>query len=356
MIALGGGSPAELVDEIKVLTFKAMDLLAEERKVCSEIKAAGFFDSKYAYPQIEVSQDRPFRDYLAAWRSGLETRKPALGFHPGVYRDHHPELTIDPTIDFIRQGKPKGPWLTEVLRGEELKVESGKVGKKNSGIRAALHLHLHYTEGVEGIFQKINASASRPDLFISSGSVSNSVAAARTALDSPVVLPTNQVVTFAVTVTMSNPATGPSGTSIRYTTNNTQPSLANGFTYSSPFSLSSFAVNENKTLRATRTVSGSLTNWFDQSPDVVRVYTGPAFAGSGIPSGALVGSATLNSTFNGSVTIAYPTNGVVPSITYNANAVINGSLYVPGTPRVAQNSPFIPQWTPTNDLQFSNRI
>jgi hypothetical protein len=29
---------------------------------------------------------------------------------------------------------------------------------------------------------------------------------------------------------------------------------------------------------------------------------------------------------------------------------------VPGTPRVAQNSPFIPQWTPANDLQFSNRI
>jgi prepilin-type N-terminal cleavage/methylation domain-containing protein len=200
------------------------------------------------------------------------------------------------------------------------------------------------------------AISARPDLFISSGSVSNSVAAARTALDPPVVLPTNQVVTFAVTVTMSNPATGPTGSSIRYTTNNTQPNLTNGATYSSPFSLSSFGVNENKTLRATRTMSGNLTNWFDQSPDAVRVYTGPAFAGSGIPSGALVGSATLNSTFNGSVTIAYPTNGAVPNITYNQNAVINGSLYVPGTPRVAQNSPFIPQWTPANDLQFSNRI
>jgi type II secretory pathway pseudopilin PulG len=200
------------------------------------------------------------------------------------------------------------------------------------------------------------AVSARPDLFTSSPPASNTVTAARTALDPPAVLPTNQVVTFAVTVTMSNPATGPAGTSIRYTTNNTQPSLANGTTYSSPFSLSSFGVNENKTIRATRTVSGSLTNWFNQSPDAVRVYTGPAFAGSGIPSGALVGSATLNSTFNGNVTIAYPTNGAVANITYNANAVINGSLYVPGTPRVAQNSPFIPQWTPANDLQFSNRI
>jgi hypothetical protein len=173
MLSLGGGSPAELVDEIKVLTLKARDLLGEEGKLCLEIKAAGFFDSKYAYPQIEVSQDRPFRDYLAAWRSGLETRKPAPGFHPGVYRDHHPELTTDPTVDYIQQGKPKGPWLSEVMRegeAEWLKVKSAKEGRKNSEIRAALHLHLHYTEGVEGLFQKIRASRSKPDLFVSTTS------------------------------------------------------------------------------------------------------------------------------------------------------------------------------------------
>ena len=197
----------------------------------------------------------------------------------------------------------------------------------------------------------------KPEWFTSSGAVSNSVVPAKTTLDAPGVLPTNQVVTFAVTVTMSNPATGPvAGTGIRYTTNNTGPSLTNGLAYNSPFSLSSFGVREDKTLRAVTVVSGNLTNWFDQSPETVRVYTGPAFLGSGLPSGALVGSATLNSTFNGNVTIAYPSNGAVANITYNQNAVINGSLYVPGTPRVAQNSPFIPQWTPANDAQFANRI
>lgn len=196
-----------------------------------------------------------------------------------------------------------------------------------------------------------------PAWFTSSEVVSNSIVPARTTLDPPFVAPTNQVVTFAVTVTMSSPATGPgAGTAIRYTTNNTGPDLTNGVVYNSPFSFSSFGINEDKTLRAVRVASGDLTNWFAKSPETVRVYTGPAFTGSGIPNGALVGSATLNSSFNGNVTIAYPTNGVVPSITYNQNAVINGSLFVPGTPRVAQNSPFIPQWTPTNDLQFSNRI
>ena len=197
----------------------------------------------------------------------------------------------------------------------------------------------------------------RPDWFTSSAVVSATVSPQRVSLDPPIVSPTNQVVTFSVTVVMSNPATGPSsGMSIRYTTNNTAPTGANGFTYSSPFSLSSLGVNEQRPVRASTVVTGSLTNWFNQSAETTRVYTGPAFGGSGLPSGALVGSATLNSTFNGNVTVAYPSNGVVANITYNANAVINGSLYVPGTPRIAQNSPFIPQWTLANDAQFANRI
>jgi hypothetical protein len=197
----------------------------------------------------------------------------------------------------------------------------------------------------------------RPDWFTGSPVVSATVSPQKVSLDPPIVSPTNQIVTFSVTVIMSNPATGPSsGMSVRYTTNNTAPTAANGFTYSSPFSLASFGVNEQKPVRASTVVTGSLTNWFNQSAETTRVYTGPAFGGSGLPSGALVGSATLNSTFNGNVTVAYPSNGVVANITYNANAVINGSLYVPGTPRIAQNSPYIPQWTLANDAQFANRI
>lgn len=215
--------------------------------------------------------------------------------------------------------------------------------------------------GVWGTNNSLTISAvavsSRPDWFTSSPVVSNTVSIAKTALDAPSVSPTNQVVTFAVTVVMSNPPTGPAaGMSVRYTTNNTAPSLANGLTYNSPFSVSSFGVREEKSVRAVTVPPPELVQWFDQSPETVRVFTGPAFAGSGIPSGALVGSATLNSTFNGNVTVAYPTNGAVANITYNQNAVINGSLYVPGTPRVAQNSPYIPAWTPANDAQFANRI
>jgi len=186
---LKGNSSRECMSEIKGLASEAQHLLLEEKKVCSEIKAVGLFDSRYAYPQIDVFCDRPIRDYLAGWKSGWKPRKPCPGFHPGVYRNHHPGLMIDPTIDFIRQGKPKGPWLTEVMReyiaagtawidpatagphrGELSGRERVKANGNREQIRTTLHLHLHYTEGIEELLQKIKTSQSKPDLFISTTS------------------------------------------------------------------------------------------------------------------------------------------------------------------------------------------
>ena len=166
---LDGVPSSALATRIREFEQAARNLLKEEEQQVGVILDSGFFLKEYAVPGISNARTVGSA-YLAVWRSGWRPRKPCPGFHPGVYRDHHPELTLDPTIDFIRQGKPAGAWLTEVMREEELKVKSRKVEKKNSEIRAALHLHLHYTEGVGELLQKINASASRPDLFISTTS------------------------------------------------------------------------------------------------------------------------------------------------------------------------------------------
>lgn len=199
------------------------------------------------------------------------------------------------------------------------------------------------------------AVAVNTNWFASSPSVSNVVSISKTALGSPSVLPTNQVVTFSVTVTMGAPTNGPlvgTNSPIRYTTNNSAPSVANGSTYAAPFSLSSFGANEVKTVRAVA-VPASYSNWLDPSPETMRVFTGTPFAGSGIPSGALIGGGTINSTFNGNITYPYPTNGVVANIDYYGGTVINGSIYVPGTPRISKNSAY---WSLTNDAAFSSQI
>jgi hypothetical protein len=166
---LGGVPAAALSARIRELEQAARNLLKEEERQVGVILDSGFFLKEYAVPGIPNARAAG-STYLRGWRSGWKPRKPCPGFHPGIYRDHHPELTTDPTIDFIRQGKPAGVWLSEVMREEELKVKSGKVEKNISGSRAALHLHLHYTEGIEELLSKIKASRTKPDLFISTTS------------------------------------------------------------------------------------------------------------------------------------------------------------------------------------------
>jgi len=108
------------------------------------------------------------RRYLESWRTGLELRKPFPGFHPGIYRDHHPELQGDPTIHFLKAGRPVGPWLTEVMGEEvELKFKSGKVAKQNPDTRAALHLHLHYPAQAGSVIRALSNARHKPDLFMS---------------------------------------------------------------------------------------------------------------------------------------------------------------------------------------------
>ena len=118
------------------------------------------------------------RRYLESWRTGLELRKPFPGFHPGIYRDHYPELKGDPTIAFLNAGRPEGPWLTEVIsegdsdRGGNRVIVNGacdreRANEKPQVVRAALHLHLHYPEQADFLIRALGKARQKPDLFIS---------------------------------------------------------------------------------------------------------------------------------------------------------------------------------------------
>jgi Rhamnan synthesis protein F len=107
------------------------------------------------------------RRYLEAWRTGIKVRKPFPGFHPGIYRDHHPKLQGDPTIAFLKAGRPEGPWMREVIGERELKVKCVKVAKQNPEIRAALHMHLYYPEQAEKLVGSFSKGHHKPDLFVS---------------------------------------------------------------------------------------------------------------------------------------------------------------------------------------------
>lgn len=110
-------------------------------------------------------------DYLRSWSSGIGCRKPFPGFHPGVYRERHGlREPGDPLVDYLRAGRPAGPWCLDVI------TAAADQPAPAAGARLALHLHVYYPDMLPDILARMVANAVRPDLYVS---VPNSAAMAR---------------------------------------------------------------------------------------------------------------------------------------------------------------------------------
>ena len=65
--------------------------------------------------------------------------------------------------DFIRKGRPRGPWFHDVIRPDALKLTV----KPRRGLRTAIQAHFHYPELVGEFLDKIAANEARCDLLLS---------------------------------------------------------------------------------------------------------------------------------------------------------------------------------------------
>jgi glycosyltransferase involved in cell wall biosynthesis len=96
-------------------------------------------------------------------------RRPAPGFNPRVYAAAHESRlagVVDPLADFIRRGKPLGPWQSTVLRPDD------PIPRTHPPVspRAALHLHLFYPELCRDFLAHLEKNQTGCDLFISTDS------------------------------------------------------------------------------------------------------------------------------------------------------------------------------------------
>lgn len=109
---------------------------------------------------------RAIHEYLFRSRTAIDPRKPEPGFHPGMFDQHQQkgaDTGIDPYIEFLRQGRPAGPWLLPVIEGSEAQ-RSCSVSKVR---RTALHIHAYYIDQLSDILCRLETSELSPDLFIS---------------------------------------------------------------------------------------------------------------------------------------------------------------------------------------------
>ena len=94
-------------------------------------------------------------------------RRPAPGFHPQIYaheNSHKYDVSVvNPLAEFIRNGKPNGPWRHDVITPSLVDEHI----RKKLNIRTAIHGHFHYPELVEDFLRKIAINQSRCDLLLS---------------------------------------------------------------------------------------------------------------------------------------------------------------------------------------------
>jgi hypothetical protein len=102
---------------------QAMAQTLQEREDCLQIIKSGCFDPDISLP-IQLNAVPPLnslREYVRAWASRVGRRNPFQGFNADLYLEQRGnEVSGEPYADFLRSGKPSGPWLTEAIPPETM--------------------------------------------------------------------------------------------------------------------------------------------------------------------------------------------------------------------------------------------
>ncbi len=106
------------------------------------------------------------RRYVRAWSRGIGRRKPFPGFHPGIYLEKHgvKQLGADPLVDYIREGRPRGPWDFDVV------TPTGSPPPLSQAPRIGLHIHVHYPDLLAAMLERLERNLTRIDLLVSATS------------------------------------------------------------------------------------------------------------------------------------------------------------------------------------------
>lgn len=125
-----------------------------------------FYDATTKRATVSVQTVRGYVNRLS-WVASA--RKPEPGFSPFVYAEREEsgyDGTSEAYAEFLRKGRPTGPWLLPVLEGGLEKTKSVPAAT----LKSALHVHAYFTDQLEEILARLQRNRTQPDLFISVGS------------------------------------------------------------------------------------------------------------------------------------------------------------------------------------------
>jgi len=159
-------SMKEYVLQLEELALQANKRTRQEEEDVRALLDSGLFRKDFVTPPYlrHQSTEESARRFVRGWACGIGRRKPFPGFHPGIYKQTHGVSTegADPTVDYIRAGRPEGPWNNQVIVGDA--DQNLDLPRKGS---VAVHLHVHYPELLPAITRRLAQNRHSPDLLVS---------------------------------------------------------------------------------------------------------------------------------------------------------------------------------------------
>jgi glycosyltransferase involved in cell wall biosynthesis len=155
---------------IEALGLETAVAFAREAEDAAAIEAATDFDPVFVMPGRKATPSRSdaAKYYLTVNRRVEAPRRPEPGFNQLVYARHletEGVTEVDAYAEFLRRGRPAGPWLRRVIReGDSAVLPDGKTPP-----RTVLHIHAYYPDVVGMIAERLAVNETRPDLFINAG-------------------------------------------------------------------------------------------------------------------------------------------------------------------------------------------
>lgn len=134
------------------------------------IAASPLFRANYVLsPGSRAESDQTVAEYyLDVLSKKSLPRRPEPGFNPHVYARHRIAdseggLSVDPYADFLRKGRPAGPWSLPVI----CESNDASLTLAASDLRCALHIHAYYPDALGELLTHLQPNKSRPALYVS---------------------------------------------------------------------------------------------------------------------------------------------------------------------------------------------
>ncbi|MCS0497831.1 glycosyltransferase [Ancylobacter sp. MQZ15Z-1] len=141
---------------------------AQEKDIGDIVRLGGFRPDFFAgEPASAAVSERGVTDYIDRLHWVGAARKPEPGFNPFIYAAQATgyDSGTDAYADFLRKGRPAGPWLLPVLEGGAAVAADVPAATLNS----ALHIHAYFTDRLAEVAERLAGNRTRPDLFVSIG-------------------------------------------------------------------------------------------------------------------------------------------------------------------------------------------